>query len=291
MAKSTPSVLWYPADYLVGVIGMTWEEQGRYTYLLNLQQQRGHLNLDAIMPDCPEIVKDKFLIDDDGLYYNQRMDEEMEKRYKYVQSRKNNLSHKGSHKEQHTESRMDNDNIYINKTNNTNLSNNPLPPSSSPSKDAEPKDAMTIHGETIREVVRHLNEVMGTRYRPNAALTVRKIVARLNEGYTLNDFIAVIDKKAKDWKGTEYEKFIRPETLFGSKFEGYLNQPKDPEDEAHDKAIRNRVFNLMFNGRSWALLDPEEQSVVTKDLYEWGLMQEPEYLLAHRQSIIERFGG
>ena len=46
----------------------------------------------------------------------------------------------------------------------------------------------------------------------------------MNEGYKLNDFIVVIDKKYDEWKETEFEKFLRPETLFGIKFESYLNQ-------------------------------------------------------------------
>jgi hypothetical protein len=46
----------------------------------------------------------------------------------------------------------------------------------------------------------------------------------LNEKFTLEDFKTVIDKKAKSWMGTEWQKYLRPETLFGTKFEGYLNE-------------------------------------------------------------------
>ena len=49
------------------------------------------------------------------------------------------------------------------------------------------------------------------------------IHARLAEGFKLDDFKAVIDKKAEEWIGTEYEQYLRPETLFGTKFESYLN--------------------------------------------------------------------
>ena len=92
MSKKTPAVLFYAADYLVGVIGMTYEEQGRYMYLLCLQQQKGHIDIAAIMPDCPESVLDKFEQDEAGLWYNPRMQEEMEKRYKFVESRRHNAS-------------------------------------------------------------------------------------------------------------------------------------------------------------------------------------------------------
>ena len=51
------------------------------------------------------------------------------------------------------------------------------------------------------------------------------MLARFNEGYTLEDFKQVIDIKTAEWKDSpEFSKYLRPETLFGSKFDGYLNQ-------------------------------------------------------------------
>lgn len=75
----------------------------------------------------------------------------------------------------------------------------------------------------IAAVVAYLNEKAGTNYRATSKATARHIEARFNEGYTLQDFYTVIDKKVAEWKGGEMEKYLRPETLFGSKFEGYLN--------------------------------------------------------------------
>ena len=75
----------------------------------------------------------------------------------------------------------------------------------------------------IAAVVAHLNEKAGTSYRASSKATARHIEARFNEGYTLQDFYSVIDKKVAEWKGSDMEKYLRPETLFGSKFEGYLN--------------------------------------------------------------------
>lgn len=73
-------------------------------------------------------------------------------------------------------------------------------------------------------VVSYLNEKAGTKYRASSAKTQKVIHARVAEGFTLEDFMAVIDKKTAEWMGTEWEKFLRPETLFGPKFESYLNQ-------------------------------------------------------------------
>lgn len=77
-------------------------------------------------------------------------------------------------------------------------------------------------------VVDYLNSKAGTRYKHSSEDTRKHIRARVNDGYTLDDFKAVIDRKVEEWKGTEWEKFLRPSTLFGSKFEGYLNQMDGP---------------------------------------------------------------
>ena len=77
----------------------------------------------------------------------------------------------------------------------------------------------------IYYIVEYLNNKINSRYKPTSKSTRDKIKTRLNEGYTLDDFKTVIDKKYTEWVGTEFEKFLRPETLFSPKFESYLNQP------------------------------------------------------------------
>jgi uncharacterized phage protein (TIGR02220 family) len=74
------------------------------------------------------------------------------------------------------------------------------------------------------EIIAYLNEKTSSRYR-NTESTKKLIRARMEEGFTKDDFITVIDNKVKTWKGTEWEKYLRPETLFcASKFQGYLNE-------------------------------------------------------------------
>jgi predicted phage replisome organizer/uncharacterized phage protein (TIGR02220 family) len=76
-----------------------------------------------------------------------------------------------------------------------------------------------------REIIEHLNAVTGSSYRHTSQKTQKLIKARWNEGFTLNDFKTVIDKKAREWlNNPEMSKYLRPETLFGTKFEAYLNQ-------------------------------------------------------------------
>ena len=72
-------------------------------------------------------------------------------------------------------------------------------------------------------IVEYLNQKTGSQYKSTSAKTRTAIHARFSEGFTEEDFRCVIDKKCAEWIGTEWEKFLRPETLFGTKFESYLN--------------------------------------------------------------------
>lgn len=75
-------------------------------------------------------------------------------------------------------------------------------------------------------IISFLNLTTGSKYKASTDKTRRLIAARLAEGFTVNDFKAVITKKAKEWQNTDMAQYLRPETLFGTKFEGYLNQPE-----------------------------------------------------------------
>ena len=99
----------------------------------------------------------------------------------------------------------------------------------------EPKGSV-VDGyiQPVTEIVDYMNQKLGTHYKPKSQSTQKHIVARLKEGYSVEDFRKVIDKKCAQWMGSSMAKYLRPETLFGSKFEGYLNeqtysQPEEPK--------------------------------------------------------------
>ena len=97
---------------------------------------------------------------------------------------------------------------------------------------------------SISNIVNYLNNKLGTNYKSNTKNTVKHIKARLNEGYTEQDFFDVIDKKYDEWYGTEMQQFLVPDTLFGTKFEKYLNQqmakkPSGSEIDEWEMLMRN----------------------------------------------------
>lgn len=87
-----------------------------------------------------------------------------------------------------------------------------------------------------KEICEYLNNKSNSNYRHTTKKTKDLIKARFNEKFTLEDFKVVIDKKCSEWMNTEMQKYLRPETLFGAKFESYLNQ-RDFKQQTKRKEI------------------------------------------------------
>ena len=94
----------------------------------------------------------------------------------------------------------------------------------SPNKDTSIKDTSIKDNIPYTEIIDYLNLKATTKYKSTGNKTKDLIKARYNEKFILEDFKQVIDNKCIEWLKTEWEKFLRPETLFSNKFEGYLNQ-------------------------------------------------------------------
>lgn len=79
--------------------------------------------------------------------------------------------------------------------------------------------------ETYNQIITHLNTVLKTNYKHTSKKTKDLIKARLADGFTFDNFKTVIERKAAQWQSDEkMHKYLRPETLFGNKFESYLNE-------------------------------------------------------------------
>lgn len=111
-----------------------------------------------------------------------------------------------------------------------------------------------IHNHIHKDIINYLNTKLNTKYKSNTKNTKEKINARLNEGFVLDDFIVVIDKKTNEWLGTDMEKYLRPETLFGNKFESYLNQK-----DISDKQTTPSCFKVVEEERKFEISDEDKK--------------------------------
>ena len=111
------------------------------------------------------------------------------------------------------------------------------------------------------EIINYLNLKTETNYKHKTDTTVAFIKARLAESFTVDQFKKVIDVKTAEWKGTEQEIYLRPQTLFGTKFESYLNQksssspthkvPTAEAREAFEAKLAEARLNPQFNEARW----------------------------------------
>ena len=106
------------------------------------------------------------------------------------------------------------------------------------------KDNMSSSDEHDRtpykEIIDYLNLKADKSYRHSTKKTKDLIKARVNDGFELDDFKKAIDNKCSDWlKAPKWNKFLRPETLFGNKFESYLNEESKGELFYGSKSSKN----------------------------------------------------
>lgn len=95
------------------------------------------------------------------------------------------------------------------------------------------------------EVINYLNQKTGKNFKSTSKATQRHIKARFADGFTLNDFKQVIDTKSAQWlKDKKMSAYLRPDTLFGTKFEGYLN-------ESNVKQKQNTSFSESIGLKVW----------------------------------------
>lgn len=97
----------------------------------------------------------------------------------------------------------------------------------------------------VAEIVEYLNQKTGKHFTTKAAATKKKINARWKEGHGLDEFKKVIDVKSADWLGqSDMVQYLRPETLFGTKFEAYLNEQPTGKPAAQQESKSERIKRL-----------------------------------------------
>lgn len=92
-----PAFLFYSSDFLTGTLLMSMEQKGKFITLLCIQHQKGHLSEKDMLHICGSYDEDvftKFQKDEQGKFYNIRLEEEVGKRKAYSESRRNNRKKK-----------------------------------------------------------------------------------------------------------------------------------------------------------------------------------------------------
>jgi len=113
----------------------------------------------------------------------------------------------------------------------TEVSSVPIPTKDTITKDTIKDKRSDLSGKQnsipFKEIISYLNEKADREFKHSTPKTKDLIRARWNEGFRYEDFIQVIDNKTTDWlTHPKYSKYLRPETLFGTKFEGYRNEKR-----------------------------------------------------------------
>ena len=106
----------------------------------------------------------------------------------------------------------------------------------------------------VSEIVGYLNQQTGSNYKATTPKTIKLIKDRQKEGFTLEDFKIVIDKKVLLWaKDLKMQAFLRPETLFGTKFESYLNEVVTQAKALHAQGVLSESgAKAMSVAEEWA---------------------------------------
>ena len=136
-----PAFLFYSSDFLSGVVDLTMEERGQYITLLCLQHQKGRLSEKTIRLSLGNVSVDvlkKFQTDSEGFFFNNRLEEEIEKRIKFTESRRNNGSRGGRPKKEEKPNGLPYAKASENLTENENINEN--------------KDALKINKKEKQEI-------------------------------------------------------------------------------------------------------------------------------------------
>jgi len=131
---------------------------------------------------------------------------------------------------------------YLGKYQNKNPSNTPNKKKVKESKvkESKLKENKNIYADKIAEVIKHLNTVNDSKFECKSKSSVKSVTSVLKQGYSINDCKLVVNWKFKEWSNSEkMRKFLRPDTLFGSKFDIYLAEARSQELKT------NELINLI----------------------------------------------
>lgn len=124
-----------------------------------------------------------------------------------------------------------------------------------------PKGNIQKKAYPYEDVIKYLNEKTGKKFRVQSKESQKLIRARMDEGFTIDDFTTVIDVKTREWlSDPKMANFLQPSTLFSAKhFEEYLNQRGAPGNNRVDighpdqyreyDMVTDEIFGEEINGQ------------------------------------------
>jgi len=108
------------------------------------------------------------------------------------------------------------------------------------SHDGVDKNRIDKNIDIYKTIVGDLNSVCKTNFKTTTPKTQSLIKARIKEGFTIENFKHVHKKKQEEWTGGDMEKFLRPDTLYGTKFESYVNQKDIKEKSYYEQNVKEQ---------------------------------------------------
>ena len=221
MAKD-PAFLFYPGDYLRDTQLLSETAQVAYDRIMCEHMRNICITQHQVNFLTKRLEKDErehlmtLLKRINGGYQIEWVAESIEKRILYSESRRRNKQGKKNNTCETYDIHMENENEDVNK-------------------------------DIIKDIIDYINKVLKTNYKYNSKVTNKHINARLEEGFSVDDFYLVIEKKARQWKdNSKMAPYLRPITLFSTKFESYLNEITPQEKTEFQKNVE-RTLRLWMN--------------------------------------------
>jgi len=285
MAKD-PAFLMYTKDWLEGTAELLPEEKGVYIDLLCYQHQKGDLPTDLnrlarlVRVSIEEFnkiwvqIKDKFEQTDNRMV-NRKLYEVMNERS--IKGKRNTISgtfaavlrNAKLDKKQYSfvKSQFNIDNFeQIERERLTECLTEWLKERLKSIEDANEDANEDIN--INKSIIDYLNKKLNSDYKYSSLKTISLIEARIKQGFNETDFKKVIDIKTKEWINTDMQKYLRPETLFGTKFESYLNsifvEAKSKPIVISNDALFALPLNLQQKVRSGEISESDAMKMIMK---------------------------
>lgn len=252
-----PAFLFYSSDFLSGTMLMTDEDVGKYIRLLCLQHQKGHLKEKDMLSICKTFNEDifsKFKKDEEGNYYNERLEYESNKRKAYSESRRNNRKKREeieTYEEDMKnicnsyEKHMGNENVNINKNKNINI-NNRKRGSKGKRKEEKTFDdvfAENNFSEDLEKAIKDFIEMRKMMKKPMTVRSLELLIKNLQKLTNLEDEkIAIINQSIERGWQTVYP--LKQYNLHQNN--GGMNDFKELWKEAKDEQAGNNTSNNTF---------------------------------------------